>query len=787
MSDFENQQPPMPETLTETVTEDIAQALAEPSIAKSLITHGGSPSATIRSIAEFTEQSYLNYAMYVIMDRALPHVADGLKPVQRRIVYAMSELGLKHTAKPKKSARTIGDVIGKYHPHGDSACYEAMVLMSQPFSYRYPLISGQGNFGSPDDPKSFAAMRYTEAKLSNYANTLLAELGQGTVEWQDNFDGTMTEPVTLPARLPNILLNGTTGIAVGMATDIPPHNLTELVKGCIALLKNPEMSDKQLARYIPAPDLPTKAEIITSPDDLLAMYSTGKGSYKMRATYYVDDKEKNLIIINALPYQVSGNKIIEQIAALITSKKLPWITDIHDESDHQNPCRIVLEMRSSRVDVDMMMGHLFASTDLESNFRVNLNMIGINGKPHVKSLKTILTEWLSVRRDTVTRRLQYRLDKIDLRLHILAGLLIAYLHIDAVIKIIREEDDPKAVLMARYGLSDTQANAILDIRLRQLAKLEEFELRTEQDELALEKAKIEDYLNNPDSLTSLIIDELNADTKEHGDKRRSPLVERETAQALKDTDFTPSEPVTVIVSQSGWIRSAKGHDLDVANMNYRSGDSYLAHAQGKSNEKVYLLDSTGRSYRLDAHSLPSARGQGDPLTSLLKPPAGANFISLIMGDDSDKLIMASSQGYGFINSLSSLDTNQKAGKNVINFEENATLITTAIAPHDTLLAVASSAGYLLVYPLDELPQMQRGKGNKLMDLKTGESMVAMTTLQASESLEVVSGKRSVTLKPADLANFTSARAKRGGLLPKGFQKVDGLIRVLSLDTKNQSV
>lgn len=777
MSDFENQKPNMPETLTQTVTEDIAQALVEPSIAKSLITHGGSPNATIRSIAEFTEQSYLNYAMYVIMDRALPHVADGLKPVQRRIVYAMSELGLKHTAKPKKSARTIGDVIGKYHPHGDSACYEAMVLMSQPFSYRYPLISGQGNFGSPDDPKSFAAMRYTEAKLSNYANTLLAELGQGTVEWQDNFDGTMTEPVTLPARLPNILLNGTTGIAVGMATDIPPHNLTEVVKGCIALLKNPEMSDKQLAKYIPAPDLPTKAEIITSPDDLLAMYSTGKGSYKMRATYYVDDKEKNLIIINALPYQVSGNKVIEQIAALITSKKLPWITDIHDESDHQNPCRIVLEMRSSRVDVDMMMGHLFASTDLESNFRVNLNMIGINGKPHVKSLKTILTEWLSVRRDTVTRRLQYRLDKIDLRLHILAGLLIAYLHIDAVIKIIREEDDPKAVLMARYALSDTQANAILDIRLRQLAKLEEFELRTEQDELALEKAKIEDYLNNPDSLTSLIIDELNADIKEHGDKRRSPLVERETAQALKDTDFTPSEPVTVIVSQSGWIRSAKGHDLDVMNMNYRSGDSYLAHAQGKSNEKVYLLDSTGRSYRLDAHSLPSARGQGDPLTSLLKPTGGASFVNILMGQEDDRLVMASSQGYGFINSLASLDTNQKAGKNVINFEENATLITTRIAPHDTLLAVASSAGYLLVYPLDGLPQMQRGKGNKLIDLKTGESVVAMTTLQASDSLEVVSGKRSVTLKPADLANFTSARAKRGGLLPKGFQKVDDLKKV----------
>lgn len=727
-----------------------------------------------RSVAEFTENAYLNYAMYVIMDRALPHVADGLKPVQRRIVYAMSELGLKNTAKPKKSARTIGDVIGKYHPHGDSACYEAMVLMSQPFSYRYPLISGQGNFGSPDDPKSFAAMRYTEAKLSAYANTLLNELGQGTVDWQDNFDGTLQEPVTLPARLPNILLNGTTGIAVGMATDIPPHNLSEVVKGCIALLKKPTMTEKELAKYIPAPDLPTKAEIITSPEDLLQLYKTGRGSYKMRATYHVDDKEKNLVIIDALPYQISGNKIIEQIANLINAKKLPWVTDIHDESDHQNACRIVLELRSSRVDIEPMMSHLFASTDLESNYRVNLNMIGTNGKPQVKSLLTILTEWLSVRRDTVTRRLQYRLDKIEQRLHILAGLLIAYLHIDEVIRIIREEDDPKAELMTRYDLTEIQANAILDIRLRQLARLEEIELKREQSDLEAEKAQIEAYLNNPDKLTGLMIEELTADMKEHGDKRQSPIVERTEATALKETDLAPSEPVTVIVSKSGWIRSAKGHDVDAANMNYRSGDAYLAHAQGKSNEKVYLMDNTGRSYRLDAHTLPSARGQGEPLTSLLKPTGGASFVNVLMGQDDSKLIMASSQGYGFINTFADLDTNQKAGKNVINFDDACSLIIHQIGEQDTLVGVVSSAGHLLVYPLTELPMMKKGKGNKLIDLKDGDSVVAITTFAEGDSLSLDSGKRKLTLKPMDIANFMGTRGRRGALLPKGFQKVSAI-------------
>lgn len=730
-----------------------------------------------RSVAEFTENAYLNYAMYVIMDRALPHVADGLKPVQRRIVYAMSELGLKNTAKPKKSARTIGDVIGKYHPHGDSACYEAMVLMSQPFSYRYPLISGQGNFGSPDDPKSFAAMRYTEAKLSAYANTLLNELGQGTVDWQDNFDGTLQEPVTLPARLPNILLNGTTGIAVGMATDIPPHNLSEVVKGCIALLKKPTMTEKELAKYIPAPDLPTKAEIITSPEDLLQLYKTGRGSYKMRATYHVDDKEKNLVIIDALPYQISGNKIIEQIANLINAKKLPWVTDIHDESDHQNACRIVLELRSNRVDIEPMMSHLFASTDLESNYRVNLNMIGTNGKPQVKSLLTILTEWLSVRRDTVTRRLQYRLDKIEQRLHILAGLLIAYLHIDEVIRIIREEEDPKAELMTRYDLTESQANAILDIRLRQLARLEEIELKREQSDLEAEKAQIEAYLNNPDKLTGLMMEELTADMKEHGDKRQSPIVERTEATALKETDLTPSEPVTVIVSKSGWIRSAKGHDVDAANMNYRSGDAYLAHAQGKSNEKVYLMDNTGRSYRLDAHTLPSARGQGEPLTSLLKPAGGASFVNVLMGQDDNKLIMASSQGYGFINTFADLDTNQKAGKNVINFDDAFSLITHQIGEQDTLVGVVSSAGHLLVYPLTELPMMKKGKGNKLIDLKDGDSVVAITTFSEGDSLSLDSGKRTLTLKPMDIANFMGTRGRRGALLPKGFQKVSGVQKI----------
>ncbi len=743
-----------------------------------------------RSVAEFAEQAYLNYAMYVIMDRALPHIADGLKPVQRRIIYAMSELGLKSTAKPKKSARTVGDVLGKYHPHGDSACYEAMVLMAQPFSYRYPLVTGQGNWGSPDDPKSFAAMRYTEAKMSAYANTLLAELGQGTVDWQDNFDGSLQEPTTLPARLPNILLNGTTGIAVGMATDIPPHNLNEVVRAAIRLLKNPELSVKQLTQSIPAPDLPTPAEIITSKKDLQAIYESGRGSYKMRATYHIDDKEKNLVIIDALPYQVSGNKIQEQIARLMMDKKLPWVTDIHDESDHENPCRIVLELRSTRVDVQRVMSHLFASTDLENNYRVNMNMIGLNGKPQVKNLKDILEEWLICRRSVVIRRLQYRLNRIDKRLHILAGLLIAYLNIDEVIRIIREEDDPKTALMQGYELSETQANAILDIRLRQLAKLEEMELRREQGALAAERAILQERLDNPDSLTSLIIDELTEDMKEHGDNRVSPLAEREEAQALKESDLVPSEPITAVLSKAGWIRAAKGHEVDATGMSYRSGDGYQAHVRGKSNEKIYVLDSTGRSYSIDAHNLASARGQGDPLTSVLKPPAGATFEQLLTGNSDQRLILASSQGYGFINTLGNLDSNQKAGKNIITLAAGSRLLPVARINNQTdinsptenasstidnhipdHIAVVTNAGYLLIFALSDLPEQARGKGNKMITLKDKEDVLAITLLRQQDSLIITAGKRHVTLKPMDLANYTAKRGSRGGQLPRGFQNV----------------
>lgn len=739
-----------------------------------------------RSVAEFTEQSYLNYAMYVIMDRALPHISDGLKPVQRRIVYAMSELGLKSSAKPKKSARTVGDVLGKYHPHGDTACYEAMVLMAQPFSYRYPLITGQGNWGSPDDPKSFAAMRYTEAKMSAYANTLLTELGQGTVDWQDNFDGSMQEPMTLPARLPNILLNGTTGIAVGMATDIPPHNLNEVVRASIRLLKNPELSVKQLTQSIPAPDLPTNAEIVTSKADLQAIYETGRGSYKMRAVYHVDPNDKTQVVIDALPYQVSGNKIQEQIAKLMTDKKLPWVTDINDESDHQNPCRLVIELRSTRVDVERVMSHLFASTDLEHNYRVNLNMIGLNGKPQVKNLKQILSEWLTSRRNVVTRRLEYRLDKIDKRLHILAGLLIAHLNIDEVIRIIREADEPKTALMERFDLTEVQANAILDIRLRQLAKLEEIELLREQDELEKERADILEKLGNPDSLTALMIEELTADMKEHGDERRSPVVEREQAQALKESDLVPSEPITAILSKAGWIRSAKGHDIDPTGMSYRSGDGYQSHAQGKSNEKIHIFDSTGRSYSIAAHGLPSARGQGDPLTSQLKPSAGAKFEQLLVGNDNQAILLASSAGYGYLNRLGNLDTNQKAGKNIITLAEDVTLLpvryvqeTVAVVdnvekPAHDKVAVATSAGYLLLFALEDLPELKRGKGNKLINLKAGETVIAVCTLHHTDSLVINAGKRHVTLKPMDLANYTGKRGSRGSLLPRGYQKVDGM-------------
>lgn len=725
-----------------------------------------------RSVAEFTEQAYLNYAMYVIMDRALPHIADGLKPVQRRIIYAMSELGLKNSGKPKKSARTVGDVLGKYHPHGDSACYEAMVLMAQPFSYRYPLVEGQGNWGSPDDPKSFAAMRYTEAKLSAYSETLLNELAQGTVDWQDNFDGTLQEPVVLPARLPNILLNGTTGIAVGMATDIPPHNLREVVKGSIELLKNPSLSDEKLATYIPAPDLPTDAELITPTHELLKIQTTGRGSYRMRAVYQVDKAE---IIITALPYQVSGNKIISQIADQMQVKKLPLVTDIRDESDHEHPTRIVIVLRSNRVDTDALMSHLFATTDLESSYRVNLNVIGLDGRPQVKSLKGILVEWLQSRQDTVRRRLRHHLDKIDKRLHILQGLLTAYLNLDEVIRIIREEDQPKAVLMQTFDLDATQADAILDLKLRHLARLEEMELKRERDELLEQRDVIQEQLSNPDSLKKLLITELQADAKKYGDPRRTPLIERTEAVALKESDLMPAEAITVVLSQAGWIRAAKGSDIDPTQLNYRAGDAYLSHATGKSNQRAYLLDSTGRSYGLLASSLPSARGQGEPVTSKLTPPAQATFTQVLMGDEQQAIILASTQGYGFVSQLGALDSSAKAGKVMVSLPEQAQLLSVVVVPAQAdQLAVLSSSGRLLVYPLADLPTLNKGKGNKLIQLEAAESVVALCAFAANTSVQLVAGTRILTLKPSDLAHYSGKRGARGHLLPRGYQKANQL-------------
>ena len=724
-----------------------------------------------RSVAEFTEQAYLNYAMYVIMDRALPHISDGLKPVQRRIVYAMSELGLKHTGKPKKSARTVGDVLGKYHPHGDSACYEAMVLMAQPFSYRYPFIEGQGNWGSPDDPKSFAAMRYTEAKLSQYSEVLLSELGQGTCDWQDNFDGSMKEPVNLPARVPNILLNGTTGIAVGMATDIPPHNLREVVKGTIALIRNPNLTDEKIAEYIPAPDLPTKAEIITPPEELLKIQSTGRGSYRMRAVFSI---EKNEIVITELPYQVSGSKIISQIADQMTAKKLPLVSDVRDESDHQNPTRLVIVLRSNRIDAEAVMSHLFATTDLESSYRVNMNMIGADGRPQVKSIRGILLEWIEIRKQTVTRRLQYHLNKIEKRLHILGGLIVAFLNIDEVIQIIREQDQPKPVLMERFGLDEIQAEAILELKLRHLAKLEEMEMRREQEELEAKAAIIREQLGNPESLKNLIIGELKDDAKRYGDDRRSPIVKRAEASAISEQDLMPAEPVTVILSEAGWIRCAKGHDVDAPNANFRAGDQYLSHAQGKSNQKVYVLDDAGRSYALAINSLPSARGLGEPLSSKLSPANGVGFKQIFIADDEAEILAVSSTGYGFKTQARQLDTNAKAGKAFLSLSEGAEALPWHGIEDSTHVAILSSSGRLLVTDLSELPMLNKGKGNKLIQMDASERILSITTLNLNEIIHVVAGQQQLKLKADDLQKYVAKRATKGQLLPRGYQKANKL-------------
>ena len=724
-----------------------------------------------RSVAEFTEQAYLNYAMYVIMDRALPHISDGLKPVQRRIVYAMSELGLKNSGKPKKSARTVGDVLGKYHPHGDSACYEAMVLMAQPFSYRYPFIEGQGNWGSPDDPKSFAAMRYTEAKLSLYSEVLLSELGQGTCDWQDNFDGSMKEPISLPARVPNILLNGTTGIAVGMATDIPPHNLREVIKGTIALIRNPNLTDEKVAEYIPAPDLPTKAEIITPAAELLKIQTTGRGSYRMRAIYTI---EKNEIVITELPYQVSGSKVITQIADQMQAKKLPLVSDLRDESDHRNPTRLVVVLRSNRIDAEAVMSHLFATTDLESSYRVNMNMIGADSRPQVKSIRQILLEWIVIRKQTVTRRLQYHLTKIEKRLHILHGLIIAFLNIDAVIQIIRDQDQPKPVLMSHFNLDEIQAEAILELKLRHLAKLEETEMRREQDELEARAAIIREQLDNPESLKSLIIGELKDDAKKFGDERRSPLVQRAEATAMSEQDFMPAEPVTVILSEAGWIRSAKGHEIDVEKLNFRVGDQYLSHAQGKTNQKVYVLDESGRSYALPITSLPSARGFGEPLSSKLAPANGVGFKQIVIADDEHEMLAVSSKGYGFKTQAKQLDTNAKAGKAFLTLAEDATALPLQMIAESTHLALLSDSGRLLVVDLAELPILNKGKGNKLMQLEAKEQISSMVLLNLTEMIQVVAGQQRLKLKADDLLKYLAKRATKGQLLPRGYQKANKL-------------
>lgn len=738
------------------------------------ITHDG---VEVQSLQKFTENAYLNYSMYVIMDRALPFIGDGLKPVQRRIVYAMSELGLNAQAKYKKSARTVGDVLGKYHPHGDSACYEAMVLMAQPFSYRYPLVDGQGNWGAPDDPKSFAAMRYTESRLSKYAELLLSELGQGTVDYVPNFDGTIQEPKMLPARLPNILLNGTTGIAVGMATDIPPHNIREVANAAIMLLDNPNATLADVMTHIQGPDYPTSAEIITSPTDIAKIYETGRGSIRMRAVW---NKEDGDIVITDLPHQVSGAKVLEQIATQMRNKKLPLIEDLRDESDHENLTRLVLVPRSNRVDLEQVMNHLFATTDLEKSYRVNLNMIGLDQKPSVKSLLTILTEWLEYRRSTIIRRLNYRLDKVLKRLHILDGLLVAFLNIDEVIDIIRHHDEPKLELIKRFSISETQAEAILELKLRQLAKLEEIKIKAEQDELAKERDQLQTLLSSNRRLNTLIRKEIITDAEKYGDKRRSPLVERAEAKAITEQELIPSEPVTIILSEMGWVRSAKGHDIDPISLNYKAGDGYKTSVKGKSNQPVIFIDSTGRSYAIEPNTLPSARGQGEPLSGKLSLPIGAQVEQMVMSSQEDKrILMASDAGYGFICTYSDLIARNRNGKAVINLPENAKIMPIIELNDSTpLLLALTNLGRMLVFPVETLPSLSKGKGNKIIAISSAQAqkredyLINLALISDKSSITLYAGKRKLTLKAADLQKFMAERGKKGTLLPRGLQRVD---------------
>ncbi len=732
-------------------------------------------------IEKFSEKAYLDYSMYVIMDRALPHIADGLKPVQRRIIYAMSELGLNALAKYKKSARTVGDVLGKFHPHGDSACYEAMVLLAQPFSYRYPLIDGQGNWGSPDDPKSFAAMRYTEARLSKFSELFLSELGQGTVEWTPNFDGTLDEPKILPARLPTILLNGTSGIAVGMATDVLPHNLREVANACIHLLKKPKASIEEIMEIIPGPDFPTDAEIITPLDEIQKVYRTGQGTLKMRAQVTYEDND---IVITALPHQVSGAKVLEQIAAQMTAKKLPMVADLRDESDHENPTRLVIEPRSNRIDKEALMLHLFATTDLERSYRINMNMIGLNNRPQVKNILEILQEWLVFRTETVRKRLSYQLDKVQARLHILDGLLIAFLNIDEVIHIIRHEDNPKAQLMKRFKLSDIQADAILDLKLRHLAKLEEQKIKGEQNDLANERDKLQQTLDSDTKLKNLVKKEIEQDSETFGDVRRSPIVIREAAVVLKDIDKAPTEPVTVVLSQMGWIRAAKGHEVDGTSLNYKAGDGFLMQLPTKSSDPIYFMDSMGRSYNLLANTLPSARGQGEPLTSKLKPEAGATFVGMIVGETNQRIIVMSDMGYGFIAKVEDLATKNRSGKALLKTSSDAKALNPVIiGENDKRAAILTSDGRLSIIDLSEFAEMSKGKGNKIIqiaatkDKSEQELILCITTLSPKDSLVVKQGKKELVLKPRELDQYLGERGKRGPKLPKGFMQATSVEKI----------
>jgi topoisomerase IV subunit A len=743
-----------------------------------------------RPLGVFTEKAYLDYSMYVILDRALPALGDGLKPVQRRITYAMSELGLSAASKHKKSARTVGDVIGKFHPHGDSACYEAMVHMAQEFSYRYPIVDGQGNWGSADDPKSFAAMRYTEARLTRYADVLLGELEHGTVDWAPNFDGTMDEPLMLPARLPNLLLNGTSGIAVGMATDIPPHNLREIAAACIHLLDEPEATTRALLKHVKGPDLPTGGEIISPRADLIAFYDSGVGSFKARAIWEIE-ADTSHIIITQLPFQVSGSRIQEQVAQQIRDKKLPMVEDVRDESDHENPTRIVIEPRSNRVDVVQLMAHLFATTDLERSYRVNLNVIALDGRPRVMGLKALLTEWLEFRQKTVRRRLQHRLDKVARRLHLLDGLLIAYLNLDEVIRIIRREDEPKPVLIKRFKLSEEQAEAILETKLRHLAKLEEMKIRDEQKELAEEREKLEAILASVRRLRVLVRAEIEADAAEYGDDRRTRIVERAAAQAIEESELLANEPVTVALSTGGFVRSAKGHDIDPRTLSYKTGDAFLAAARGRSTQLAVFIDSTGRAYSLPAHTLPSARGQGEPLSGRLDPPDGARFAGVLLGEPEDLWLLATDAGYGFTVRLKELHSRNRAGKALLKLSDGALVLPPAPVPQsegqliaDARVALVNSEGRLLLFPVGEVPELPRGKGNKLFAIagkkaqSRAEVLVAMTVLAPAQSLAVFSGERQMTLTPANLKDYVGARAQRGAVLPRGWRTVE---RIAPLD------